>query len=270
LRISEEIGNIWGKAYNNFVTGPILIERGRIDQGFQALNNTLDWAKQSNFAAGVVSSQMIMSWVYAMLGDLEKGRQYEPFIRNFVDQYATFRPLYFVNRAQNEMYAGNYDQAAKFFDRVGSDYTNHSELIFHPYIYTLDVEILLRNKQYERALQIAEKYLDTLGHQQVKILVPDLLNQKARAQVGLGQDDRAYETLQEAVGLARYQDSLRILWALLLDLAELEGNRRAAEELQEEARTVIAAILENISDPSLRQKFLNLPQVKRSWNKSFQ
>jgi tetratricopeptide (TPR) repeat protein len=172
--------------------------------------------------------------------------------------------LYFINRAQNELYAGNYVKSLKMFEQVGSDYTDYSELIFHPYIYTLNVEIHLRNEQYQQALEIAENYLDILGNQQVKILVPDLLNQKARAQIGLGQDDRAYETLQEAASLARHQNSVRILWALLLDLAELEANSRVAKEMQEEAREIIAAISDNISDPILKEKFLNLPQVQRS------
>ena len=80
LRISEEIGNVWGKAYNNFVIGPILLERGEIDESLQALENTLHLSRQSNFAAGIVATQMIQSWLFAMLGDIEKAQQYQPLI----------------------------------------------------------------------------------------------------------------------------------------------------------------------------------------------
>jgi len=264
LRISEEIGNVWGMAYNNFVLGPILVERGEIDESLQALNNTLELSKQSNFAAGVVATNMIQSWLYAMLGDPEKARHYQPLIKEFVQQYESFRPLYFVNRAQNELYAGEYEKAVHTFDQVGFAYSVFSELIFHPYIHTLHVEIHLANQKYGSALETAERYLNSLNHQQVKILMPDMLNQKARALIGLEQVEQAYDILIEALALARQQKSRRSLWAVLVDLADLEKEPQSADEMREEARGIIAFIGDHISDHGLKEKFLNLPRVQRA------
>lgn len=262
LRISEEIGNIWGKAYNNFVIGPILVERGEIDESLQALDTTLQLSRQSNFAAGVVATQMIQSWLYAMLGDLEHAKQYQPLIKDFVQQYESFRPLYFVNLAQNEIYAGEYEKALNTFNQVADTYKTYSELIFHPYIYSLHIEIHLENEKYDLALKTVETYLNSLSHQQVKILMPDMLNQKARALIGLKRGRQAYDTLIQARKLAMQQNSRRSLWALLLDLADLEQDPQAAEEMREQARQIITYISDHISDPGLRSKFLSLPRVK--------
>ncbi len=262
LRISEEIGNVWGKAYNNFVIGPILLERGEIDESLQALENTLHLSRQSNFAAGIVATQMIQSWLFAMLGDIEKAQQYQPLIQDFVQHYESFQPLYYVNRAQNEIYAGEYEKARNTFDQVGNTYTTYSELIFHPYIYSLNIEIHLANEAYQLALETAETYLNSLSHQQVKILMPDMLNQKARALIGLGENRQAYDTLMQARAIAMDQNSRRSLWALLLDLADLEPDPHSAKEMREQSHQIITYISQHISDPGLRGKFLSLPRVK--------
>jgi tetratricopeptide (TPR) repeat protein len=264
LRISEEAGNVWGKAYNNIVIGPILAERGEVDESLLALNSTLDLSKQSNFAAGVVATQMIQSWLYAMLGDQEKASQFEPLIKEFVEQYESFKPLYFLNRAQNELYSGKSDKALETIEKVGSAYTAYSELIFHPYIYTLYIEIHLANEENVLALETADGYLESMNHDQVKILMPDILNQKARALTKLERISQAYETLIEAKNLARVQNSRRSLWAVLLDLADIEKDAQSAIEMRDEARSIIAYISDHISDPGLKQKFLDLPRVRRS------
>ena len=262
MRISEKIDNVWGQAYNNFVIGPILVERGKIDESVEALGNTLRLSKEANFAAGIVATQMIQSWLYAMLGDQERARLYEPLIRDFVKQYESFKPLYYVNRAQNEFYAGDFEKALKTFDQLGSAYTTISELIFHPYIYTLHVELHLANDNIEIALEMVEGYINLLHHQQVKILVPDMLNQKARALIRLGRPERAYDALLEAKALAEKQESRRILWAVLADLAELEQDADSRTQLYQEAGEVVAYISAHISDEVLKERFLSLPQVQ--------
>lgn len=261
-RISEEIGNEWGMAYNNFVSGPILLERGEIDESLQALEETRRLAKQSNFAAGVVATQMIQSWLYAMLGDLANAQKYQPLVKEFVDQYESFKALYSVNQAQNEFYAGQYQQALGTLQELGSAYATNSELFFHPFIYTLHVELYLVNEQSEHALKTADSYLDLLDQHQVGIMKPDLMNQKARALVSLGETGQAYEILQQARALASDQNSRRILWAILIDLANLEQDEKLASQLRAEALRIITYISKHISEPQLREKFFNLPGVK--------
>jgi class 3 adenylate cyclase/tetratricopeptide (TPR) repeat protein len=266
LRISQEIGNVWGQAYNHFVIGPILLERGEIDNCLEAIETTLKLSREANFAAGVVATQMIKSWIYTMFGDLESAEKIQNNILTFVEQYESYRPLYLVNLAQNKLFAGAQEEALQIFEEIGLDYRTDSELIFHPYIYTLHVEIYLANKTFDLALQTADRYLHALNQGQIKILVPDLLNQKARALIGLGQFEQAYQELQAARTLAMEQNSRRILWAILLDLADLEKDEVAASNMRKEARQIIEYIGEHISETELLDFFHNLSRVREVLN----
>jgi class 3 adenylate cyclase/tetratricopeptide (TPR) repeat protein len=263
LRISEEIGNVWGQAYNYFVISPILLERGEFDKCLDALNSTYELSKQANFAAGILASQMLKSWLFAMLGDVARAKQYQSTIQDFVKHYESFKPLSLVNKAQNEVYAGEPERALRIFEKIGIGYRQDSELIFHPYIYTLHVEIYLENGDFEKALETVNGYLDMLGSSKIKIMVPDMLNQKARALIGLNQINHAYEELEKARVLAVEQNCHRILWAILEDLADIEDDENKAAELLEEARKEVDFIGEKISDPDLLASFRSLPKVSR-------
>jgi len=263
LRIGKEVGTVWGQAYNYFVFGPILLERGKIDECLEALDTTLSLSRQANFAAGVLVTQMIKSWLYSMFGDLDKAEQVQGKILSFVEKYESFKPLYLLNQAQTKLYSGDLKNALGIFEKIGLNYRTDSELIFHPYIYTLHVEIHLANKDYELALGTVDPYLESLSNSQIRILVPDLLNQKARALIGLGHTKQAYEELQAARNLAVEQNSRRILWAILLDLAEIESDKDKANEMREEARQIIEFISDHMSDTQLLESFHKLPRVSQ-------
>ncbi|MES0360656.1 MAG: adenylate/guanylate cyclase domain-containing protein [Anaerolineales bacterium] len=263
LGISQKIGNVWGQAYNTFVFGPILLERGDIDSALIALDKTLDLSTQANFAAGVVGTQMIQAWLYTMFGDLETADKIQSKILTFVRHYESFRPLYLVANAQHKLYSGQQTKALEIFEEIESNYSTGSELIFHPYIYTLHVEIHLANQNYDVALRTVEDYLQSLSKSQIKILTPDLLNQKSRALVGLGRNEEAYQDLQAARTLAVEQKSRRILWAILLDLADLEKNQEVAKAYQSEAGQIIEYISDHTSDPRLLEFFHKLPKVQK-------
>jgi class 3 adenylate cyclase/tetratricopeptide (TPR) repeat protein len=262
LQISQEIGNVWGQAYNHFVMGPILLERGEIDDCLEVLETTLNLSKEANFAAGIVATQMIKSWIYTQFGDLERAEHVQHEILSFVEKYESFRPLYQVNLAQNKLFTGAQKEALQIFEEIGLKYRTDSELIFHPYIYTLHVEIYLARKTYELALQTADSYLQSLNQSQVKVLLPDLLNQKARALIGLGQNKKAYQELHAALSLAREQNSRRILWAILLDLAYLEKDEKAASKMRREAQQIIQFIGDHITDQNLLDYFHKLPRIQ--------
>ncbi|UCD97894.1 MAG: AAA family ATPase [Chloroflexota bacterium] len=263
LKISQEIGNLWGQAYCYFVIGPILLELGKIDQCQQALEKTLELSTEANFAAGIVATKMIKSWMFTMFGRLDRSVEIQREIRTFVESYESFRPLYFVNLAQNKLFLGSPEEALQIFEEIEVNYRRDSELIFHPYIYTLHVEIQLANKSYANAVQTADYYLDSFRNNQVELLVPDLMNQKARALMGLGDIPQAYRVLQSAYEMAKNQKSRRILWAILLDLAAIEQDDVKGAELYTEAQENIQYICEHLSDPELLASFQENPKIQQ-------
>jgi tetratricopeptide (TPR) repeat protein len=263
LNISQQIGSIWGQAYNNLVLAPILLERGDIDAALRTLNQAYDLSRQANFAAGVVGSQMTKAWLYTMFGDLETADHIQEEILSFVKQYESYKPLYLVAHAQHKLFSGETDRALQIFEKLGVNYRTDSELIFHPYISTLHVEIHLANQNYAVALETAQKYLELLSNNKIEILTPDLLNQKARALIGLGRNEEAVQNLLAARGLAIEQNSRRILWAILLDLADLESDQAEEKAFRKEAQQIIEYINDHISDPRILEYFHNLPRVQK-------
>ena len=265
LQISRQIGSTWGQAYNTMNIGPILLELGDIDGSLEALEETYQLSTQANFAAGVVGSQIIKAWLFAMLGDLQSANQTQVGILEFVEKYETFKPLFYLVQALQTLYDGDPHQALQFLENVDREYIADSERIFNPFIFNLHVEIYLADQNYAMALKTANKFLQKLKNLEVHLLVPDLINQKARALIGLNRQEEAYQELLRARDMAKEQNSRRILWAILVDLAEVEQNRTLAEEYIQEALQIIQFISNHISDEKLKESFLSLPRVQKAW-----
>jgi tetratricopeptide (TPR) repeat protein len=269
LEISRQIGSVWGQAYNTLIIGPILLERGDIDGSITALDETHRLSRQANFAAGVMAPQIYKAWIYAMLGDIETGNQIQSSILEFVEKYETFKPLYYLVQALQLMYAGDHRKASKFLEGVDRDYITDSERFFNPFVFTLQVEIYLADLNFELALETADNFIQILNTQGVHqlvpnlLLVPDLINQKARALIGLGRKEEAYQELLAARDMAEEQNSRRILWAILIDLADLESEKAVAESYREKARQIIQYISDHITDAKLKDSFLSLPRVRK-------
>ena len=265
LQISRQINSAWGQAYNMMNIGPILLELGDIDGSLEALEETYQLSMQANFAAGVVVSQIIKAWLFAMLGDLKTANQIQTLILEFVEKYETFKPLLYLVQALQKLYEGDHQKALQILENVDREYIADSERIFNPYVFNLQVEIYLADQNYVMALETANNYLQKLKNQDVQLMAPDLINQKARALIGLNRREDAYQELLVAHEMAIKQNSRRILWAILIDLAEIEVNKAQAERYKQEALEIIQFVSDKISDEKLRDSFHALPKVQKVW-----
>jgi predicted ATPase/class 3 adenylate cyclase len=265
LQISRQINSAWGQAYNMMNIGPILLELGDIGGSLDALEEAYQLSIQANFAAGVVASQIIKAWLFAMLGDLKTANQIQIVIQEFVEKYETFKPLLYLVQALQKLYEGNHQKALQILENVDREYIADSERIFNPYVFNLQVEIYLADQNYVMALETANYFLQTLKNQEIQLMVPDLINQKARALIGLNRREEAYQELLAARDMAEEQKCRRILWAILIDLAEIEVNEALAERYKQEALEIIQFISGKISDEKLRESFHALPKVQKVW-----
>ena len=265
LQISRQINSAWGQAYNMMNIGPILLELGDIGGSLDALEEAYQLSIQANFAAGVVASQIIKAWLFAMLGDLKTANQIQIVIQEFVEKYETFKPLLYLVQALQKLYEGNHQKALQILENVDREYIADSERIFNPYVFNLQVEIYLADQNYVMALETANNFLQTLKNQEIQLMVPDLINQKARALIGLNRREEAYQELLAARDMAEEQKCRRILWAILIDLAEIEVNEALAERYKQEALEIIQFISGKISDEKLRESFHALPKVQKVW-----
>ncbi len=261
LRISQKIESLWGQAYAHFTLGVILNEFGEVDACLESLNACLEFARRGNFTAGMIGPLMVRSWILASMGDLAGAQSAAARMMESIDDFPAFEPMYRLTIALNRMYAGELDEAMRLYQSLGEAHTLNAEMIFSPYVYSLEVELYLRMNDYERALQRTDDYLRLMQASGFKALLPDLRSQRARALVAMGRTAEAHQELQAACELATRLDMRRILWSVLIDLADLESDPQLAESHRTRARQVITFITDHISDPSLRRSFSSLPAM---------
>jgi tetratricopeptide (TPR) repeat protein len=93
-------------------------------------------------------------------------------------------------------------------------------------------------------------------------MLADELWLRGRAVLALGKVDEARESFLKAKDAAEAQEERAVLWQILASLADIEeacGDADAAERLRDEARTVVADIVDHAG--KLRKKFLAQPDV---------
>jgi tetratricopeptide (TPR) repeat protein len=267
LRISQATGNLWGQAYSQYILAPITLEFGEIDQGLALLDASQRLAEEANFTAPLVFLQMIRAWVYADLGDRETAVRMLDNVRMPDTSMSLFGQFEEVKQFFRYYFAGDSDEAKKILSQIGDAlFSGTLELYYGPLIYAIVLEVLLSCAEYELALESAEKYHKRMRLNQVFLCIPDILLYKGRALHGFGRREEAFTALLEAYREARTQNSRRILYVILADLAELETDLEQSAKYREEGRQVATFIATNISDPRLRAAFVNLPAVRSLQN----
>lgn len=264
LRISQRIESLWGQAYAQFVLATVLIEFGEVDSCLRSLNACQDLSRRGNFTAGLIGSSMVQAWILASLGDLAGAGETARRLAIYVEEYPSFEPMSQLTLCLYKMYGGELEDAMQIYQSLREAHILNSELLFSPYLYSLEVELYLRTNAAERALQQADQSLQMMEASGIKTLLPDQGDQRARALIALGCTAEAYQELQAAHQLAARLEMRRTLWAILLDLADLEADPQRADEYQTQAQEVIIFIAERMSDQKQRQTFLNQPALRRA------
>jgi hypothetical protein len=88
---------------------------------------------------------------------------------------------------------------------------------------------------------------------------------KAIALLEVGNDDEGRSTLDEAQDLAERTNARRSLLSILGTEFELEseqGNLEKLESISKQGREIASFIAEHITDPELKDKFINLENVR--------
>lgn len=289
MRASQSIHNLWGEAYNQFSVGLAYLERGDIDAGLQMLASCVERSDQAQFLAGGLTSRLILAWAYFMLGDaesaVEMGEQLSRFGENhktFAGEHKFWQAFSIAHnfwQAYHAVHSGEIERADTFLKKIGDiDDVQSSEFYYAPMISLLYIEVALAKREYDRALKLARTVkvkMRAAGHQ---LLLPDLLQNKARALLGLSRAEEAYQVLLQARAVARQQGSRRSLYAILVDLVrisaalgeplpspvqmEAKGQALSPRTFLSEARETIDYILSHISDPGRRATFLSRPGLR--------
>ncbi len=265
LQINEEINNLWGQAYESMLIAFSYFQSGRLGQGIQFAERASVLGDQAGMIA-INTMRCELAWVYAYCGVFEKGIE-------LID--------YSLEQARKHQRAWvTFPQAVKVRmhllhgDVASAEKTAGDEILkpisipyarFTIFLCLANIELAVAQKKYSDALALAEELLNEVTPL-TRVDVPEALRWKGRALLGLHRLDEALRILTQACSLARGTDSNLHLWALLVDLADLQselGNNVEAELNRAEARTVVERIAESLREVGLAESFLNQPHVKK-------
>jgi ATP/maltotriose-dependent transcriptional regulator MalT len=289
-RISQSIHNSWGEAYNKFSVGMGYLERGNFDESLRAMHASVEKSDQAQFLAGSLTMRLLLAWVYLTLGDatsaFEMGEQIsrvgqtESEISKEHKFWQAFSTAHTYWQAYYAFYKGDLEGASALLEEIGElTSVQESEFYYAPMISLLYIEVALAKRDYEQALELVHNLEVKMRANQFGLLYPDVLQNKARALLGLGRANEAYQALLRARAVARKQGSRRSLYSILVDLLRLssalgeplpalEGSKEEAEEAHSpaaflaEAREALEYILAHISDPERRAAFLSRPGLR--------
>jgi ATP/maltotriose-dependent transcriptional regulator MalT len=128
-----------------------------------------------------------------------------------------------------------------------------------------NVELALAQKEYERALTLAEALLAKVSGL-TKVDIPDVMRRKADALIGLDRLDEARQVLTQACSLAEEMGSKHHLWSILASLADIGSSLGKQDEeagwCRKKARQIVEAIAEELDEVGLRESFLNQARVQ--------
>jgi class 3 adenylate cyclase/tetratricopeptide (TPR) repeat protein len=290
MQVSQSIHNLWGESYNQFSVGMAFLEMGDIDAGLEALASCMERADQAQFLAGGLSARLFLAWAYLVLGDaesaVEMGEQLSKFGEMKVNLgrehklWQTYQDAQMMWKAFIAFHTGDVRRTKEILEQMGDENSvEGSEFFYAPMLYLLYIEVALEKREYDHALELARNIQVKMRAAGYHLLLPDLLQTKARALLGLGRATDAYQSLLRARAIARQQGSRRSLYSILVDLLRVSTalgeplpppEVTAGEEEQTlspaiflaEARETLDYILSHISDPGLRAAFLSRPGLR--------
>jgi predicted ATPase/class 3 adenylate cyclase len=266
LELSEKIQNQWGKAYNRMLMSFIYFDRGEIGRAIRLSTESIEEGDRGGLVASSTSHRAELGWFYGFYGDMAKGLELvEQALARADEKQPNFRtlPLAFIVRLH--LLRGDLESA----QRVAGP--KPLEPITIPYSrYTIsvclaNVELALAQKEYERALTLAEALLAKVSGL-TKVDIPDVMRRKADALIGLDRLDEARQVLTQACSLAEEMGSKHHLWSVLASLADIGSSLGKQDEeagwCRKKARQIVEAIAEELDEVGLRESFLNQARVQ--------
>ena len=125
--------------------------------------------------------------------------------------------------------------------------------------------IALAQGDFEKAIKSIESGIQFLQSKKITYILPLLLQIRGQALWAMGRIEEATSALEDGSLVADGMDSRMELWPVLATLVKLKeesGAVKEAAELRAQGQNVIRFISNNIGDPLLRQRFLDLPEVQ--------
>ena len=267
-RLSQATANLWGQAYSQGMLGFIYLERGEIQRAIAVMQTVLVTSEGAGLIMVLAGLTTDLACTYAWVGAAERGRDLIQLARQHVQSPLppALRSWGLAGLARFSILTGDLTQAEADLRESYIGLNLNEWVWITPIIIGLtEAELALARHAPARALDVLDELLSRLRLAEVRAYAPEALYLKGRALLSLNQPEAAYTLLVEARVEAETMGARRMLWPILVALADLEtqhGHAAEAHALRAQTRSLIAYIADHCP-PDLRESFINLPDVRR-------
>jgi len=266
LKISREINNLWGQAYDTMLMSFVYFEQGELGRGIQLAEHSVQLADQAGLIASSISLRSELGWIYAYCGAFEKGFPLidKPIQVADVKQPA-WRSFPLASKARMYLLKNDLQSAGEIIGDTPLRPTTIPYARYTIYVCLANIEFAVAKGDYEQAIHLADELLEEVTPL-TRVDVPDVLRWKGIALIELGRDEGALQVLTEACALAKELGANLQLWSSLVSLGDVNaklGNNKEAKSNRAEAYKIVEQIAESLREVGLAESFLKQPRVQK-------
>jgi class 3 adenylate cyclase/tetratricopeptide (TPR) repeat protein len=265
-RISEAIGNLWGRSYSRWIEGDIYAERGEYGLAIETMEECIRLGDQAGFLGASVGTRAGLARRYAELGARERAAEVS---RAGLERARQNLPAWMAwplaVQAQLCLQDGERERARKLLAEAGTSASDLSMFFIGFGVCVGEAELAIAEEHTGDALEVLDRYLAQIHERGRTIHAPDILEIRGRALIQQGNWDAARDSLERGLALARDIGSRRLEWRFHLDLSRVEAQRGddvSAREHLAQAEQIVDYIAQHAGAPDLTRSFLDLPDVK--------
>ena len=237
-----------------------------MESEIQLLKQCIAEGDQAGLMFSTISGRAELGWYYGFYGALEKGFEIAEKALRLVDekQQPAFRAFPLATIVRLHLMKGDLESAQSI---AGPEPLQPAAIPYVRYtimVYLANIELALARTDYEQSLSLVDDLL-TLAAPLTRASIPEVLQHKASALIGLNRLDKAHQTLTQACSLAEEMSSKHHLWSIYLDLADVNirlDQPKRANAFRKKARLIIEEIAVGLEELGLSQSFLKQPRVR--------
>ena len=267
-QITTAIDNQWGQVSCLIWMGQARAELGQFGQALESLGECVRLSRLIGTSLPLLFVGPSLALIYGTLGAQEQSWDAIELLASVDrDQFRNYWPGLMAASARLHVWAGDLPSAREASDESYENFQPVGSFNTAGLVLMADAEIALAEGRPEHALERLAELLKLAEQAGRRPEVPEALLFKGRALSVQGDEQDAREILRSARREAEEIDSGRYLWRILLEQSRMEaksGNEALAAELGAEAARAVTIVLDQLSDPALRQSFEAQPDVQEA------
>ncbi len=266
-KLAKSVGNIWNQIAIQANLLWVYREQARYDLIIPIIHSAIDFA-QATMPNIAIYYQSSLALIYADLGLTESADAICTHMLQHYESTPAFwqlRDLAYAIQTRLHLLQGNLSQAHMAIEntQIDSDSVGiaHASLM----VPLWRCEVFLAQGEYAKVIDEADQFIASLEHSGIRLGLAEAYFYKGQSFFAQGQFEAAHQTLSRARDEAHVLGIRRMLWKILMLLADIEdslNNQANAVELRREACSILDNVIEDIPDGEMRASFLVLPEVQ--------